>query len=257
MISKNKIRFINSLQQKKIRDDKHLFVIEGDKIVREYLSAGSRLHILAATQEFIDSLLPGERINITEIEAVRNKELKAISTLKTPHNALAVAEIPFHELNEKEVFKGLSVALDFIQDPGNLGTIIRAAAWFGMNNIVCSENCADAFNPKVVQASMGALLNVKIHYSSLIWFLGEARKEGLEVYGTFPEGESIYKSELGNDGIIILGNESKGISSDLTPLVTKKLTVPKFTKAVSGIESLNVGMAASVVFSEFARRRIE
>jgi TrmH family RNA methyltransferase len=162
--------------------------------------------------------------------------------------------MPNYEINLLQIYKGVSVALDFIQDPGNLGTIIRAAAWFGIRHIVCSENCVDAFNPKVVQAAMGALLNINIAYCGLKDFLSMANQKKVNVYGTFPEGQSIYSSKLGKKGIILLGNESKGISSDLLKYVTRPLSIPKFTDASAGIDSLNVGMAASIVFSEFARR---
>ncbi len=254
MISKNKIKFIISLQKKKIRDEQHLYVIEGDKLVREYLKAGIKLHILAAKPEFIKSLTTGQKENIEETETASYDDLKHMSTLKTPHNALAVAGMPDPEIDMEEVYKGLAVALDFVQDPGNLGTIIRTAAWFGIRYIFCSENCVDVYNPKVVQASMGAILHVRVNYCDLKIFLAGARRKKVPVYGALLEGESIYSGRPGRKGIILLGNESKGISSDLLGFVTKKLSIPKFTSAAVGIESLNVGMAASIIFSEFARR---
>jgi TrmH family RNA methyltransferase len=155
-----------------------------------------------------------------------------------------------------KIMDSLFIALESVQDPGNLGTIIRAAAWFGLRHIVCSVNCADVYNPKVIQASMGAILNVTVHYYDLLSLLNEARKKGLPVYGTFLEGESVYVSKLGNRGIILLGNESRGISDDLLPFVTTRLVIPKLSSSIHGVDSLNVGMAASVVFSEFARRRL-
>jgi TrmH family RNA methyltransferase len=154
----------------------------------------------------------------------------------------------------EELFENLCAALDFIQDPGNLGTIIRAAAWFGIRNIVCSDNCVDVYNPKTVQASMGAILNVNVYYSDLKNFLCLANEKNIPVYGTVLRGESIYKQKLGARGIILLGNESRGISDELMTYATNKIMIPGVGRIVPGIESLNAGMAASVVFSEFLRQ---
>lgn len=254
MISKNRAKFIISLQKKKIRDEERLFVIEGDKIVREFLASGARIQSLIAKPEFISSI-PDEVLGkVPETEDVSYDELKAISTLKTPHNALAIIQMPDRELNTDEVYQELCVALDFVQDPGNLGTIIRAAGWFGIKNIICSSDCVDVYNPKVIQASMGALLHVNIFYSDLKKFLKASEMDNISVFGTLLEGESIYSHKLANKGIILLGNESKGISPELFPFITEKIMIPKYSKERYGIDSLNVGMAASVVFSEFARR---
>ena len=255
MISKNKAKFILSLQKKSIRDENHLFIIEGDKLVKEFLQSGTRLRFLAAKPDFIDSLLPEEKAIIDDIESVGFDDLKRISSLKTPHNALAVVPFPEYDADMDEILNNLCVALDFIQDPGNLGTIIRAAAWFGIKDVVCSENCVDVYNPKVIQASMGALLHVRVHYFNLRQFLGVALNNGLPVYGTMMNGESIYERKLENKGVILFGNESRGISDDIIPLVSKKIMIPRFNNLKHGIDSLNVSMAASIIFSEFARRR--
>jgi TrmH family RNA methyltransferase len=254
MLSKNKIRFIISLQKKKIREEYKLYIIEGDKIVREFVSAGIPIKSLIAKPEFINSLPKGSMKAVSETEPVSYEELKQISGLKTPHNALAVVCMPEHEISQVKLLKERCVALDCIQDPGNLGTIIRAAAWFGIRNIACSEDCVDVYNPKVIQASMGAIIHVKVLYTDLNKFLVAATKKKLPVYGTLLYGESIYKQELGNKGIILLGNESKGISDNLIQFIDHKLMIPRFSDPTPGIDSLNVGMAASVVFSEFARR---
>jgi len=190
-----------------------------------------------------------------EVFPVNYEDLKKMSSLTTPHNAMAVVGIPEVTPDTGKILENLCAALDFIQDPGNLGTIIRSAAWFGIKNIVCSHNCVDVYNPKVIQASMGAVLNVDVWYLSLKEFLGIAREKNVPVFGTLLEGESIYSKELGQNGVIVLGNESKRISDDLIPFMTERIAIPKFSSAVHGIESLNAGMAASVIFSEFARRR--
>jgi RNA methyltransferase, TrmH family len=148
----------------------------------------------------------------------------------------------------------LTAALDFVQDPGNLGTIIRAAAWFGIKNIVCSSDCVDVYNPKVIQASMGALLHVNVFYLDLRTLLIKAYENKIPVFGTLLEGESIYNHKLCNKGIILLGNESKGISEELIPYITTRINIPGFSKTRPGIDSLNVSMAASIVFSEFFRK---
>jgi TrmH family RNA methyltransferase len=255
MLSKNRLRFIISLRKKKIRDKQNLFIIEGDKLVKEFLSSHLKVISLIAKPEFLASLPEEVSDRIDEVEPVSNEELRQISSLKTPHNAIALVEMPVIKTNPILLTKELCVALDFIQDPGNLGTIIRAASWFGLKNVVCSEDCADVYNPKVIQATMGAILNMKVHYYDLKKLLSAAVDQGTPVYGTTLEGESIYDQKLSENGVILLGNESKGISEDLIPFVTTRLMIPKFTSARHGIDSLNVGMAASVIFSEFARRR--
>lgn len=254
MISKNKARFLISLQKKKVREEEGLFVIEGDKIVKEFLSAKVPVKMLVAKKEFISALTPFLKESIDEIEAASYEELKHISTLKTPHNALAVVHIPEQNMIPEELFNKLCIALDFVQDPGNLGTIIRAAAWFGFRNIVCSDDCVDEYNPKVIQASMGAILQVNVYYTDLKKFVSLANEKSVPVFGTFLDGESIYNYKLGNKGIILLGNESRGISGDLLPFVSDKIKIPGPASPMPGIESLNVGMAASVVFSEFLRQ---
>jgi TrmH family RNA methyltransferase len=255
MLSNNKLRFIISLQRKKIRDEEMLFVIEGDKIVKEFLGSEMKIVTLVAKPEFIGGLTDDQMKSIDEVIPVSYDELKRVSRLKTPHNAMAVVKIPGNKEPET-IDKGeLIAALDFIQDPGNLGTIIRAAAWFGIKKIICSENCVDVYNSKVVQATMGAILNVKVHYTDLKNWLTLVNKKGFPIYGTMLEGVSIYGIDLKQEGVILLGNESRGISDELLPLITSNITIPKFTNASRGIESLNAGMAAAIVFSEFARRK--
>jgi RNA methyltransferase, TrmH family len=255
MLSKNKIKFIVSLQKKKIREEYKLYVIEGDKIVREFLSAGIPVKSLIAKPEFINSLSEESLKEVSETEPVSYEELKQISGLKTPHNALAVVCMPEMKISQAKLIKELCVVLDCIQDPGNLGTIIRAAVWFGIRNIVCSEDCVDIYNPKVIQASMGAIIHVRVLYTDLVKFLEYSKEKNLSVYGTMLQGDSIYDQDLKQKGIILLGNESRGISEDLVPFIDHKLMIPRYTAPTPGIDSLNVGMAASVVFSEFARRR--
>jgi len=255
MISKNKVKFIISLQKKKTRDEENLFVIEGDKLVREFLRAKKQIKILAAKPEFIKSLTP-DMMNIAEeTESVSYEELKKLSSLKAPHNALAVVVKPDTLMDINNIFNQISVSLENVQDPGNLGTIIRAAAWFGIKDIVCSPDSVDLYNPKVIQSTMGAILHVNVHYTELNDFLLQAKEKNVPVFGTLLDGQSIYDNKLASKGVILLGNESKGISEDLMPLITQKIRIPGTGNSTPGIDSLNVGMAASIVFSEFFRRK--
>ena len=248
------MQYVISLQRKKVRDSERLYIIEGDKIVKEYLMSGKRVASLIGKPGFIGSL-PADLLESTdEIIPVSYDELRKLSTLSTPHNAMALIPMPDDELDQDALRTSLGVALDFIQDPGNLGTIIRAAAWFGIRNVICSKNCVDVYNPKVIQASMGAMLNVRVYYLDLENVLENACARGVTIYAAVLDGTSIYSSEPGNCGIILLGNESRGISDELMKYITVKLSIPKFTVAEYGIDSLNAGMAASIIFSEFARR---
>jgi TrmH family RNA methyltransferase len=254
MISKTRIKFIKSLQNKKVRDEEKLFVIEGDKLVREFLIAKVPIKILLGKPEFLKVLKPDLSQPVDMIESVTFDELKQISSLKTPHNALAVVHMPEHAMNISDICDEFCVALDCIQDPGNMGTIIRAAGWFGIKNIICSLDCVDVYNPKVIQSSMGAILHVNVFYYDLKKLFTSVAKNFIPVFGTLLEGDSIYSHKLDNKGIILLGNESKGISDELIPFVTEKIKIPKFSNAREGIDSLNVGMAAAIVFSEFLRK---
>jgi TrmH family RNA methyltransferase len=255
MITRNQVKMILSLQKRKFREESLLFVIEGDKLVREYLMAGNRVALLACKPEWISGE-PDEVISGTdEIVTVGYDELRRISSLKTPHNVLAVAHMPVRQYNDKLTSGKLTLALEKVQDPGNLGTIIRIAAWFGIENIICSPDCVDCYNPKVIQASMGAFMHVKVWYLPLEEVLSAANESGVFVFGSTMDGHPIYDIELGSEGIILLGNESRGISENLLKHVTGRITIPGPGYAIAGIESLNVSMAAAIICSEFARRR--
>jgi len=168
---------------------------------------------------------------------------------------LAVAPMIKSEYSDSILSGKLTLVLEYVQDPGNLGTIIRIAAWFGIGNIVCSPDCVDFYNPKVIQATMGAFMHVSVWYRPLEPFLGKAVSGGLPVYGTTMDGRSVYESDLGNEGIILFGNESRGISEGLLGYVTRRITIPGPGKPLAGLESLNVSMAAAIICSEFARRQ--
>ncbi|HOP59267.1 MAG TPA: RNA methyltransferase [Bacteroidales bacterium] len=257
MISKSKAGFIVSLQKKKVREEEKLYVIEGDKLVKEYIASKAKIKTIIAKPEFIQALPAGLKLPPEEIIPVSYDELKKISSLKTPHNALAVVQIPDISSGFAKYDEGISAALDSVQDPGNLGTIIRAAAWFGIKNIYCSENCVDVYNPKVIQASMGALIHVRVFYTDIRKFLIGAAEKNIRIYGATLDGTSIYSAKTDSKGIIFLGNESRGISKKLLPLITDRISIPGPSVKLPGIDSLNVGMAASIIFSEFTRNKGE
>ena len=254
MLSRSKIKFILSLQKRKAREEHRMFIAEGDKIVKEIIASGFPVKSLICKPEYLAVIPVAAREMIEEIIPVKYEELKQLSNLTTPHNAMAVIRMPDYRMDLDEMLQEIVPALDFIQDPGNMGTIIRAAAWFGIKNIICSLNCVDIYNPKVIQATMGAFLNVKVHYCDLPEFLGSVIKKKVPVFGTVLNGKSIYEHDLGGKGIILIGNESKGISEELMTFVTDRITIPKFCDEKYGIESLNAGMAASIIFSEFRRQ---
>ena len=246
---------ILSLQKRKVREESAMFVIEGDKLVREYLLAGNRVALLAAKPEWIDGEPEAVTTGADEIVTVSYDDLRRISSLRTPHNVLAVAPMTIRNRPDDLTTGKLTLALECVQDPGNLGTIIRIAAWFGIGNIICSPDSVDFYNPKVIQATMGAFMHVSVWYQQLEELLEKAVSEGITVYGAATGGSSIYKSTLGSEGIILLGNESKGISDTLLKHVTKQIAIPGPGRPQAGLESLNVSMAAAIICSEFARRK--
>ena len=240
MVSKNQIKLITSLQQKKFRQLHKLFIAEGVKVIQELLDSNFVLEHLYVTESIFESLNNEFKTIITE------SELKKISCLSTPNNCLALFAIP--EM-EKPTASGLIVALDAVRDPGNLGTIIRLCDWFGVEQLWCNEQTVDLYNPKVVQATMGSLTRVKVHYLDLE---KEIQKANLPVFGTFMDGENIYQSNLPSEGILILGNEANGISGAIEKLVTSRLAIPRFGN-LQKTESLNVATATAIFLSEFKR----
>ena len=239
MVSKNQIKLINSLQQKKYRKLHNLFIAEGKKVIQELIDANFSLEYLFVTKEnLFDSKY--------NFELISDNDLKKISALTTANDCLAVFKIK--EVNSHSS-SGLELALDNIKDPGNMGTIIRLCDWFGISKIVCTEETVDIYNPKVVQATMGSLARVEVLYTNLADYL---KTTDLEIFGTFMEGKNIYKQELPARGIIVMGNEANGISTDIENLVTQKINIPRFG-SLQQTESLNVATATAVILSEFKR----
>ncbi len=255
MITRQQAKMILSLQKRKVREENSLFVIEGDKLVREYIMAGNRVSLLAGKPEWIDGEPEKVISGADEVVTVSYDDLRRISSLKTPHNVLAVGAMKKLPYSDELLNGSLTLVLEYVQDPGNLGTIVRIAAWFGIKNIICSPDCVDFYNPKVIQASMGAFIHVMVYYRLLEPILGKAQARGINVYGATMDGKSIYESALGSEGLLLLGNESKGISDKLLSYVTERITIPGPEKPLAGIESLNVSIAAAIICSEFARRK--
>ena len=237
MLSKNQVKLIQKLHQKKYRNELNLFIVEGKKSINEFLQAGYTPQLLIATEAFTTSV-PQHLIT-----PVSKDELRKVSTLQNPDEGLAVFEQPKHKGILQE---GVIVALDNVQDPGNLGTIIRLCDWFGVETLLCNTQTVDCYNPKVVQASMGSLTRVAVHYLDLAAFLTTTV---LPVYTMDLEGENLYTATFPKDCILILGNEANGISSEVSALANVAITIPRFSQH-QRTESLNVAMAGAIILSE-------
>ena len=253
MISKAKIRYIRSLELKKNRMAERLFVAEGPKVVEELLRVLSPKILLAT-----DSWAPvNTAFNASELISITDDELCKVSFLRTPQQVLGVFPMFITDKapTAESITAELSLALDGVQDPGNLGTIIRIADWFGIRRIFCSPDTADVYNPKVVQATMGSLARVNVVYMELETLLNELPQK-FPVYGTLLDGESIYCQELSAVGIIVMGNEGNGISAPIRQKITRRLLVPNFPEDKPSAESLNVAVATAVVCAEFRRQQL-
>ncbi len=277
-MTKAEIQLVRSLDDKRARSETGLFVAEGEKLVREILESGFRVRKVYHTGAVPTGSPPPEgwrKAPGWSAEQISRKEMERASHLKTPTDCLALVEIPRREFHPAALRGQLTLALDGVQNPGNLGTMIRLADWFGIAGIVCSADSADCWNPKTVQATMGAITRVEVHYGDLEAILAAAP---VPVYGTFLEGENIYRAHLSTEGVIVLGSEGHGISAEVAGLVTRKLYIPPYPSVktdgnvLQGIsshrglkpsemrtspsapESLNVAIAAAIVCSEFRRR---
>jgi RNA methyltransferase, TrmH family len=249
MLSKNEIKKIKALSVKKFRTERGQFIAEGPKLVSELLG---KLHcsLLIATETWLSS---NRNIKSEKIISVTDSELKQASLLQTPQDVLAIFDIPSSDETILISQKELVLALDDVQDPGNLGTIVRLADWFGIKHIFCSKGTADIFNPKAIQATMGAIARVNIHYVDLSSELSDI-PHNIPVYGTFLSGDDIYKTKLKNHGIIVMGNEGNGISSQIAGCVSQKLNIPSYPIGEATSESLNVAIATAIICSEFRRQ---
>jgi len=247
MISKAQIKLIKSLHLKKNREQMHLFIAEGKKIVDELLEADKIevVHIYAS----------GNYFGNKPFTKITEEEMKKISALTTPPNILALCRIPLDNSTIPDLEKDLVLVLDDIRDPGNLGSIIRIADWFGIGYIFCTTECVDAYSPKVVQASMGSIARVKMDYKNLRNVLQESKDKQIPVYGAKLDGVNLLKEKLSTNGLLMIGNESNGISPELGKYITHAIKIPSFFG--SGAESLNAGMATAILCAEFRREALK
>ncbi|MDR3272186.1 MAG: RNA methyltransferase [Flavobacteriaceae bacterium] len=243
MLSSNKIKVIKSLDKKKFRQKYNLFAVEGTKNIKEFVFSGYFYKNIFAVE-------PLTFLKERDYELISYAELKKISFLKNPNNALALFEIPSAKILP---VNGIQLVLDDIQDPGNLGTIIRLADWFGIEQILCSEGTADVYNPKVVQATMGSLSRINIFYVNLPVFL---QKMTLPVFAADMEGENLFKAEIPQELLLVMGNEGNGISEEVKKLSHKVLSIPRFGKKQK-TESLNVAVSAAVILGEIFSKKLK
>lgn len=248
MISKATIKRIHALEMRKYRKNERLFVAEGPKLVNELYMSMKPVYV-AALPEWIAS--NANLLNNTTYDTLTPDELQKASLLMHPQQVIALFQIPENELNPDLLKDELILMLDGVQDPGNLGTIARVADWFGIRHIICSPDTADIYNPKAVQATMGALARVKFYYTELAMVLSQYSGP---IYGTFLDGNNIYKEELSRNGIIVMGNEGKGISQRTREMINRRLLIPNYPEGTLTTESLNVAIATSIVCAEFRRR---
>ena len=250
MITKNQIKFIKSLSQKKVRDESACFLAEGNKLVADLLPYFD-CEILCSESSWLATQVD---IHVSQLINAEPGEIAKLSLLKNPQQVLAVFKKSEYKLDIVDLENKLSLILDCIQDPGNLGTIIRIADWFGIENIICSLETADVYNPKTVQATMGALARVKVHYADLADFL--KKNNTLPIYGTFLDGEDIYSKELSHKGFIVMGNEGNGISEEIEQFINQRLYIPNYPADKATSESLNVAVATAITCAEFRRRQV-
>ena len=248
-LSKAKISLIKSLSIKKFRLQHSLFIAEGEKIVDELIESDFSIKYIIHTDKWSNNI----PLRNVEIIKVTYFEIERITNLKTSPNVIAIVDIPKNNINITSLKHKLTLAIDDIQDPGNLGTLIRICDWFGIENIICSQNSVDLYNPKVIQATMGSFLRVNVHYVDLPKFIYEYKNITKNMcYGTFLDGENLYRCEKREHSLIIFGNESKGISKEIESIVDKKLFIPPFN-VTQHSESLNISIAGAIVCSEFRR----
>lgn len=253
---KSEIQFVRSLGDKKSRQEMGLFVAEGEKFIEELVGSSLRVRKVYLTDDCSEDFDASAFDGAGEVEWISGKEMERITMLKSANKALALVEMPRYMLDSEAVNSSLTLVLDGVQNPGNLGTIIRLADWFGITDVVCSPTCADCFNPKVVQATMGAILRVMVHYTELEPFLQGVK---VPIFGALLDGgENIYSADLSlsssGGGVIVMGSEGQGISLAIERLVTNKIFIPPYPATNDNTESLNVAIATSIICSEFRRR---
>jgi TrmH family RNA methyltransferase len=252
MLSISQIKQIRNLHLKKYRKEQNLFIAEGNRLVQDLLQSSIEVKKIF----YIESWIPVIKNENVLYQQVSKKEMERISGLSTPSEVLAIVKVPVKKIDFSFFDSELILVLDDIQDPGNLGTIIRLADWFGIEKIICTLGTADAYSPKVVQATMGSISRVEVVYYNPSKIIEELIDRKIPVYGTFLKGENIFHKTLSQYGAIILGNEGNGISKEFESIISHRITIPSFPRTDCGSESLNVAVAAAIVCAEFRRRTI-
>lgn len=249
-------KLVQSLSSAKHRREHGLFVVEGTKCVLETIDEFDCRYLFATHAWLDEHCCDIWRNRNIEVIEVKSSEIERLSQLKTPQPVIAVYELPCDEALPEDIGEQLVLALDRVQDPGNLGTILRIADWFGIATVIAANDTVDCFNPKVVQASMGAIGRVKVHYVDLPDTLGHLRDKGVPVYGTFLDGDNIYSTRLSSSGVIVMGNEGNGVSESVAAIVDRRLYIPSYPADAATVESLNVSMATAITVAEFRRRQL-
>lgn len=252
MISKSRIKLVNSLEQKKFRKREGLFVAEGPKLVNDLLSI-LPCQWMAHTQQYAKP--SSICFPIEHEEICTPDELQKLSFLTTPQQVIALFSLPQHKFNPQLPAQELCLALDGVQDPGNLGTIVRLADWFGIRHIFCSPTTADIYSPKAIQATMGAIARVNLYYTDLVELIKQ-QESNTPIYGTLLDGNNVYQEDLQQKGLLIMGNEGNGLSQEVRALLTHKLFIPSFPPDSPTSESLNVGVATAILCAEFRRKTL-
>ncbi len=252
MISKTKIKEIRLLKTKKGRQRAGSFTVEGEKMVLELLQSDFYVHEIFGLPEWGEKMIGNESF-MSKYHEITEQDLRKISSLTTPNKVLAVASTRDNKLKTNKIHGGLCLGIDSLQDPGNFGTIIRIANWFGINHVICSNDTVDLYNPKVIQATMGSIFRVQVYYVDLVDLLCSL-SSNVPVYGTFLEGDDIYQSNLSDHGIIFFGNESIGISNPVARFIRNKIRIPSYPRENNTMESLNVSAAVAITCSEFRRQ---
>ncbi|MBU2651446.1 MAG: RNA methyltransferase [Bacteroidetes bacterium] len=250
MLSKGQVSFIRSLRTGKYREEHQSFSAEGPKLAEEILSSNLEIQGIYALESWVVAHPEILRQFQGKLTIISSQELTKISNLTTPNEVIVVAGIPTRDIKKEELCNGISILLDDIRDPGNLGTIIRLADWFGIERIICSKQTVDMYNPKVVQSSMGSITRVNVYYEELREII-ESNKGKIRVYSAVMDGRNIYTTDIQDNAFIVIGNESHGISDEIALLSDEKISIPFFRQ---GAESLNASVAAAIVISEFKRK---
>ena len=241
MLSKKHFKLINQLRKKKYRSDYQMFLAEGIKVVEEFVQADFKPHLVFCTSEY------NNKLSINNLLVISDKELKSVSEFSTPNQIFGVFEMPN---SITQTTDGFTLVLDGVNDPGNMGTIIRMCDWFGVEQLICSANTVDCYNPKVVQATMGSLSRVGVVYTNIVSYLNQQSRP---IFGALLEGKNVYQEKLNKEAVLVMGNEANGISKEVQNLITSKVTIPQFGK-IKKTESLNVATATAIILSEFMRK---